>query len=83
MTGNGPTRNDNRVNDVESMLKPRNFHTQLHRRVLRVSTDMPHVLARVQTKKQGRCYESLKIEAFSLYIDTFTSRLIRPSLERM
>ena len=32
-----------------------------------ISTDMcRHVLARVQTKRQGRYYESLKIKAFSV-----------------
>lgn len=35
--------------------------------VYSISTDMcRHVLVRVQTKRQGRYYESLKTEAFSV-----------------
>lgn len=46
-----------------------------------ISTDMcRHVLAFVQTKRQGRYYESLKIEAFS--VCGTSSRVLRLSFFR-
>lgn len=54
------------VAEMTLKAKQRSFRRQLHRctpyRLIRAA----NMLARVQTKRQGRYYESLKIEAFSV-----------------